>query len=266
MIRLLVASVVLMVLPFGLALADTFIVPHILEARSGSIEFGGSSQVQGVPGGFFGAGSNVYAARVALRNIAGALKEYEADHGTFPPGASQTVPVELLQLSLVSVNPIAVHNSTTNTDSFFDVFVDLRSSSAPGQHLTLTGDAAENGGWVMDSFFDITYRIEFAEPGRPRDGSLVLTNLGQAGLVSQFSGSAVGQTDFPWWESFPGGSPAPGLVLGATETELTPFWLNVAGDSIQAELVEVVPEPATMTLLGVGGAWLICRRRKRKAT
>jgi hypothetical protein len=131
--------------------------------------------------------------------------------------------------------------------------------------VSLTGDALGSGGWVVDSFFDITYRIEFAPAGQPRDGSLVLTNLGGTGLPAALSQDDGVISPFTWSQCFPGGDPAPGLVLGATETELTPFWMNVADGSILVEQTAAVPEPTTMTLLSVGAAWLICRRRKRKA-
>jgi len=246
-----------------LAWGDTYAMPHVFEGtKGGIINFGGTSAIPAIPADFFDPGSDPFTGNVNIQGYVVNTVDTVAFPGNMGLGdRPETIPVELVQLSLVSVNPITVHNSTTGVNSFFDIWVELHSGPRPGQHLSLTYNALGTGGWVVDSFFDIIYRIEFAPPGQTPDGSLVLTNAGGFVLDGTVSQDDGGISPFTWYQSFPGGSPAPGLVLGATETELLPFWLNVGNGSISAEVIAVIPEPATMTLLGLGGLAMLRRRR-----
>lgn len=245
-----------------LALGDSIVFPHLLEGRGGRVNFDGTAAIPAIPADFFHPGSEPFTGTVNLQGYSGPVDMVAFPGNTGLDARPDAVPVELVQLSLVSANPITVHNSTTGVDSFFDIWVELRSGPRPNQHLALSYNAPGTGGFVVDSFFDIEYRIEFTSPGQTPDGSLVLTNAGSFVLDGTLSQDDGVISPFTWYQNFPGGSPAPGLVLGATETELLPFWLNVGGGSISAEISAVVPEPTTLGLLTMGGLALLIRRRR----
>lgn len=110
------------------------------------------------------------------------------------------------------------------------------------------------------------------------DGTGYLVNSGNA-LISRESGNALSGTMNPF-----GGSPAPanevlvsfdyaipdvpvGTVVTINEVDtggVKSFWAPMGGtnqNEFGAAKIEVIPEPMTMTLLGLGGLGLLRRRR-----
>ena len=242
------------------ASANTLVFPHMLEVSGGVANFGGPSSIAAIPPDFFEPGSEPFEGQVAFVG-AGLPGQVAFPGNTGLGGQPPTIPVEL-ELFLVSAVPITVHNSS-GIDSFFDVWVELHTNPVPDQQLGLSYNIPDAGGLVVDSFFDITYRIEFAPSGQLPGGGPEISGVLVGGLTANPAPGEVVPTAIPWFPSFPGGEPAPGLILGATETDLLPFYLKVGGDSIKADLVAVVPEPATLTLLALGGIAVLRKRRKQ---
>lgn len=80
-------------------------------------------------------------------------------------GGSDTIPIELVQLSLVSASPVTIGTS------FFDVFVHLTPSTSSIGTATIRHEVPDNGGpapeGTFDSFFDVFFTADFTEVGNP---------------------------------------------------------------------------------------------------
>ncbi len=132
-----------------------------------------------IPPDFFGPGSDPFAGVIPLRGLHDGTQPGNTDtiirrqsdpiQPTDPPGTMRTIPIEMVQLRLVSVQPITVTGSTPDfqVDSFFDVFVEL-SPTVPSAGQ-LTAIKTHNNGGTFDSFFDITYRMTFTNVSDPTD-------------------------------------------------------------------------------------------------
>jgi hypothetical protein len=81
-----------------------------------------------------------------------------------PVPSTDTVPIELVQLSLVSCSPITV-TSITDPPSFWDITVTLSTINPPPGQMTVT-KAHPNGG-VFTAQFNVLPRFTFTEVGNP---------------------------------------------------------------------------------------------------
>jgi hypothetical protein len=240
------------------AQAQTTIEPtriELLEFTSPPPElvFDPTSELGKLPSDFFEPGSEPFEDHVAL------IPDPTEPEGLIDyPGAPDmlaqppTIPIEIVALSLKSADPIQITVGGV-PDSFFDVYVDISPGVFPSS-LILDYNLAGDGGFVVDSFFDITYEIEFTPAGGPRTGALIIADT-MDGVLTNLYGD-----DAPWFHTFPGG-PAPGFVPGATELGLEPFLLDLGAGSMTLPVTSV-PEPLTMSLLAVGGLALLRKRRQ----
>ncbi len=102
--------------------------------------------------------------------VIGTMRGYMGDHRGQYETQSQTIPIELIALSLQSSEPIKVG------DSFFDVFTELSVSGGGTVHRSL-GAVNGNGGGPASSFFDIFVEVDIVNrSGGPGGMQLISHN------------------------------------------------------------------------------------------
>lgn len=221
-----------------------------------------------IPADFFGPGSDPFTGDIPLvghpPNPSGPLGDTDTVVRRLNPaalpfaGCTDTVPIEIVALSLQSVNPITVTGSPSSgfTDSFFDVFVAIDPLRLSGGNMDIT---RTNSG-SFDSFFDIWTEITFQEVGNP--SNTFVLNWGDlfGGPISLAQDGLV-----PWGYFPPPGSEVPGP---ASENYFYPqaniFYTSSQFDLELGNASAAIPEPGTLSLLGLG--LLAClRRRWRKS-
>jgi PEP-CTERM motif len=185
---------------------------------------------------------------------------YTSGVTTGPPTTYGTAPVELVSMSLTSVDPIGnvvplpSPGETFTVDSFFDVFTEIR----------INGQTFD-----VDSFFDIkvTYRVTGSlSPGRwdtemvsmDLSGSSPLPGGSSIQLRESPSLSSVGRifvTDLP-----DGTFQVDSFFDVFTEMRLDDgAFFDSSDSSTRVVMGAQVPEPASAALLGLGGLALVRR-------
>ena len=108
------------------------------------------------------------------------IVQRQAD-ASLPLGGPTTVPIELVQLSLVSVSPVTVGTAS------YDVFVHLTPSTSSLGTMTIRHEFPDTPGpgleGTFDSFFDVFFTADFTEVGNPFNTFSVSahTQLGSTG-------------------------------------------------------------------------------------
>ncbi|MBI4716272.1 MAG: hypothetical protein HY763_00545 [Planctomycetes bacterium] len=165
---------------------ETWLPYDHLTEQSG-VDFGSPSNPP-IPAGFFGPGSDPFLGHVSLRGApldpanlgqTSAVLRRTADP-TFPvdlPGTMGTVPIEIVQLSLVSANPITVTYGGGSPEQW-DVRVDLSPTVTPPPG-SLTATKTHPNGGTYDSVIHVQPRFTFVRQSLP--GTAVL-DTGSAGL------------------------------------------------------------------------------------
>ena len=161
-------------------------------------------------------------------------------------GGSDTIDIEIVALSLVSISPVDLGFGA----GFEDLFITLNTSSPSSQStMTIfdTGEGSPHG--TYDSFFNFSYDV----------------TGGVGGFYATIEGSSTSTGND--WQHAPTGAPVIDdvnhLLDGSTENG--DFWLDGlalhdAGPG-QQHTFRAVPEPGTALLVAVGLAGLAARRR-----
>lgn len=178
-------------------------------------------------------------------------------------GSTATIEIEIVELSLKSVAPVNI----SGTD--FDISILLSSTPSVGQ-MTLTLDDAAAVSGTFDSFFDVFFDVYLYIAGTEFLWD-VYSDLPPLRLES--SGT-------PWVSTPPPGAllvPGPYGDLDANQhpspgQDFFDFYIaervieNHPGGGARHEAIPTpIPEPTTLSLLGLGLTGLIIRARKRKA-
>jgi hypothetical protein len=112
--------------------------------------------------------------------------------------STDTIPIEIVALSLVSVNPITVFYDTGADPELWNVSVDL-SALAPQPIGTMTISHTAPSGGTFDSILPVIPRFTFT---RISDSAVRVLDLGCCAGVTQFAAFEV-----PWvYSTAPGGS------------------------------------------------------------
>jgi len=99
----------------------------------GKFNFGENADYDPLPADFFGPGSDPFEGQIALMGEPSEGSQLPSpdviinrlNDANLEPGTSETVPIEIVQLDLISESPIKVTYNGGMTESFFDVYVDL---------------------------------------------------------------------------------------------------------------------------------------------
>lgn len=132
----------------------------------------GSDYLETIPLTFFDFGGPIGSVALVGRPInppllgsTDTIVQRKADASLPAVGSTDTVPIELVQLSLVSASPVTIG------PAFFDVFVHLTPSASSTGTATIRHEFPDNGGpapeGTFDSFFDVFFTADFTEVGNP---------------------------------------------------------------------------------------------------
>ena len=179
-------------------------------------------------------------------------------------GSSDTIDIELVALSLVSVAPVNIGG----TD--FDLSVSLTPAAPSAGEMTITLDDASAVTGTFTSFFDVFFEVELFLAGTD---TLFQTITGLPPLHLEGSGQwgkdpppnavivpgPLGDLDANWHDG-----PPPMhhdfFIFGEVVEEHPGIGVHRARTA-----TDPIPEPATMTLLGLGLAGLLARSRNQKS-
>ena len=183
---------------------------------------------------------------------------YESLNGT---AYGSTIPTEMISMSLVShpgapttlVPPLG---ESFNVDSFFDIFIEV----------DLGG-----GDFQVDSFFDVFTELSIADNGGGSGGTRTFdTEMISMSLSSSSLGILLRES--PTLPS-PGQHTVTSLPGGNFQVDsFFDIWTEVsidgglnwspAGVPVRAKLNALVPEPATLAILALGGLATLFRKRR----
>jgi hypothetical protein len=270
-IRLLVAVVVLGM--SGTAYGNDVLAGHDLWTTppGGAVEDFGGSAVPPLPADFFGPGSDPF---VGVVNFTGepipsfdgqptggadTIVERQANAILPGNGSSDTVPIEIVALSLVSTEPITVTFNGGQNPTEYDVHVELSGAPSLGS-MQINQQTAEGGSYSAS--LNVCPIFTFTQVGNP--GNTVAFDYC---LDVNPAGRPLSVTGQPWQFDLkqPQNSPLSGpnfVVVGATQH---------TGPHPVAEPVELAANAVVPTtsqwgllvlamLLGLGGVALVRRR------
>jgi hypothetical protein len=221
-----------------------------------------------IPADFFAPGSDPFTGIVILGGNAvgpGTTDTIVRRHGGLGPlefpGGEGTIPIEIVALNLVSIQPIQVTYSSMPSmpSQFFDVFIELFPPAAgnPNGTMPVRQQDANGGTFNMESL-DVNVRFTFREHGNPTNeadgGPLDLSDV--LNVLDAFSGT--------WSHDPPPNDAHDMMMFPAGNLYVTD---PVVGGSVLTSLTLVpsaVPEPRAWLVLGIvaigAGALSIGRR------
>jgi hypothetical protein len=213
-----------------------------------------------IPAGFFGDGSDLFDQATVPVTMTKVWRGRPAEF--LDPAVPVAVETEMVAMSLHSVEPIEVTYGG-GSPRFFDVFITLDDRSGPSvgvYELTHNPPGDPDGGWLMDSFFDVFFDIHF------------MPVIGGAPLHLYRSQRLALADPVPWSHA---GSPlynhgdSGGFFLGLDPSDLLPpdgpmpqTIIYEGSEFTWVVRLAAVPEPATLTFLALGVLGI--RRRRRR--
>jgi hypothetical protein len=183
--------------------------------------------------------------------------------GSLPSGGTGLIPIELVALELMSTSPVNIGGS------FFDLFAVINKGGLiPGLPqpdvlppstgtLTILSHNDVTGTGTFSSFFDVFVDIELTPVGgNPRIPGSIVASM-PSGNEGPLSGNGIWShtppPGYPNNPSFPSGDFFPGLIV-----ETGPMAMHTVRPA-------TIPEPFSLSLLGIGAAALAAHTWWRQA-
>jgi hypothetical protein len=177
--------------------------------------------------------------------------------GSLPPGGTGPIPVEIVALNLVSVNPIIV--DLGGGPQPWDVWAVLNPLALPGIMSMLSPPPAQGqlavtthadpGGGVFNSFFDVILEVQLRPAGNPN-----AVSTAQFFTLDRLTGAGL------WSHNPPPGYPS----APSGDFYVAPFALLNDSDDLLLLAPAEIPEPLTLSMVAAG-LLLSCASRFRAA-
>jgi len=241
---------------------------ELVEEVGSGISFGGASTFPSLPMDFFGPGSEPFSGDVLLKGKKiheNLVLERTAGAVFDPPSAPQDIPLEMVELSLASAEPIVVTYSDGLTEQWdMTINLDRDETSSCWIRASHNPSGEPDGGTIFPtgSFFDVYAEITFTHTppsGAPRHRFFAIidrTNLTTSDATWAHRHDSIGggaNRDF-----IPGADPA------APSAPLQVLFFDGGGLDLAVRVLDVVPEPASLILVAIGMLLPAFVRRRRR--
>lgn len=234
---------------------------------------GSSYTVFSIPADFFDPGSDPFSGTIQLKGDPLSVPGIDGPPDTIvrrssaaslpdPLPSSDTVPIEIVALNLVSVNPITVTYSGPSFTELWDVRITLAPTPPPPGTINILHDVADGG--TFTATLPVTPLLTFTRVGdlATRTTNEPTDNL-QLNLPTPWSHTQPFQAatlTIPYGgllqsEFWPGGIP------GSPSTTPQTFFLDGVRLDLNLHLV-LIPEPSVLALGIVAGGLLALRKRR----
>ena len=239
-----------------------------VEQPNSGITFGGSSTFPALPADFFGPGSEPFSGNVVLKGkkiLQNVVMERMAGAVFGASSAPRDIPLEMIGLSLASVQPIVITYGDGATEQW-DVAIDLDRDENSSCWIRVSHFASgdPDGGTILPagSFFDIFAEVTFTHT--PPSGA---TRFRGFAIVDR---TQLNTTDATWahrHSSIAGGANRdfiPGADPANPTAPLQVLFFDGGGLDFPLRVIDVVPEPSSMTLVALGAAASIAAGFRRR--
>ena len=241
----------------------------------------GDSGYEALPADFFGPGSLPFEGSIPLQRapeLTAMVIERNANNPPPPPpppppsgekGGTEDINIGVGELQECSaIDPIVVNFSNGSTE-LWDVTVNINSHGPSGGWLRVTHNDPGDGGTIVpvDSFFDVFLDITFSNTPA---GSATRHRFFAVIDRTQLNPS-VHHPDFlsaPRHNSIGGGEDRafiPGADPENPSAPLQVLLFEGRGIELPLVVVDVVPEPSSLVLMGLASGWIVCVARRGRA-